>query len=43
MSSSEFLLLNKSKNHNNSYKNYKNTNLVTISNGVFFSDSETSA
>ena len=29
-SSSKFLLLNKSKNHNNSYKSYKNTNLVTF-------------
>ena len=29
-SSSKFLLLNKNKNHNNSYKSYKNTNLVTF-------------
>ena len=36
MSSSEFLLINKNKNHNNSHKSYKNTNLVTIGNGVSF-------
>ena len=34
--SSEFLLLNKNKNHNNSYNSYKNTNLVTIPKGIYF-------
>ena len=34
--SSEFLLLNKNKNHKNICKIYKNTNLVIIPAGVFF-------
>ena len=36
MLSREFLLLNKSKNHNKSYSDYKNNNLVSIPNGVSF-------
>ena len=42
MSSKECL---EKKNRSNSYESYKNTNLVIISNGVFFADSdnETSA
>ena len=36
MPSSKFLLLNKNKNHNNSYNSYKSTNLVIIPNGVSF-------